>query len=60
MPSKNEKVNAIMQILVSLVVLAVGIFALTAPNFLFLVALSDSTQKMAAGWVGLVIGYWLS
>lgn len=60
MPSKNEKVNAIMQIVVSVIVLVVGILALTAPNFLFHVALSEGTQKMAAGWVGLVIGYWLS
>jgi hypothetical protein len=43
-----------------LIVLIAGILALTAPNFLYHAALSEGTQKMAAGWVGLVIGYWLS
>ncbi|HJR61509.1 MAG TPA: hypothetical protein VJ813_19025 [Vicinamibacterales bacterium] len=60
MPSQNPKVNAVMQILVSVIVLVAGILALTAPNFFFHAALSEGTQKMAAGWVGLVIGYWLS
>lgn len=51
---------AAMRITVSLVVLAAGILVLTAPNFLFPNAFNDGVQKIAAGWVGAVIGYWLA
>ena len=60
MASKNERVNVIMQILVSLIVLMYGILVLTAPNVVFPEATTDQAQKFAAGWVGMVIGYWLS
>jgi hypothetical protein len=60
MASKNDKVNATMQIIVSLSILFIGLLILTAPNFAFSAALSDSMQKVAAGWVGAVIGYWLN
>ena len=60
MASKNEKVNVIMQILVSLVLLLFGILALTAPNVLFPEPTTDQAQKFAAGWLGAVIGYWRS
>jgi hypothetical protein len=49
-----------MQVLVSLVVLVVGLLVLTSPNFAFHQNFDESTKKWAAGWVGAVIGYWLS
>jgi hypothetical protein len=49
-----------MQVLVSLVVLVVGLLVLTSPNFVFHQNFDESTKKWAAGWVGAVIGYWLS
>jgi len=51
---------AVMRILVSLVLLMAGILILTAPNFLFAHTLDEGIQKIAAGWVGAVIGYWLA
>ena len=51
---------AAMRIIVSLVILTAGIGVLTAPNFLFPAAFDDGTQKIAAGWVGAVVGYWLA
>jgi len=58
--SKNEKANVWMQIVVSLIMLGFGILVLTAPNFLITGPVPDGTQKFAAGWIGLVIGYWLA
>ena len=49
-----------MRILVSLVLLVTGILMLSAPNFVFAHAFDDGIQKIAAGWVGAVIGYWLA
>ena len=60
MSGKNEKINAWMQVGVSIVLLIVGLLILTAPNLTFPHAFPDSTQKLAAGRVGAVIGYWLS
>jgi hypothetical protein len=51
---------AIMRIIVSLTVLVFGILILTAPNFLFSTVFNDGIQKIAAGWIGAVIGYWLA
>jgi hypothetical protein len=48
-----------MQILVSLLVLAWGFHVLAAPNYMIAVA-DHEAQKWAAGWIGLVVGYWLS
>jgi len=50
----------IMRIVVSLFALILGGLILTAPNFIFDEALNAGTQKIAAGWIGAVIGYWLS
>ena len=60
MPSKNEKVNSAMQILLTLVFVASGLLVLFAPNFLIQEALPEATQKFAAGWLGFILGYWLS
>lgn len=51
---------AVMRILVSLVLLVAGILILTAPNFLFEHKLDEGIQKIAAGWIGAVVGYWLA
>jgi len=45
---------------VSLILLVSGILILTAPNIIFATALNEGIQKIAAGWVGAVIGYWLA
>ena len=50
----------IMQIVVSLVLLVFGILVLTAPNIVFPEPTTDQAQKFAAGWLGAIIGYWLS
>lgn len=42
---------AIMQILVSVVALAAGIY--------FIITGKPNVQVVAAGWIGIVIGYWL-
>ena len=60
MPSGNQKVNVVMQIVITMMVLVSGILVLTAPNFAFPATFDDSVQKWAAGWVGALIGYWLS
>jgi len=49
-----------MRIVVSVFLLAVGIAILTAPNFFFDTKLDDGIQKLATGWIGAVIGYWLA
>jgi hypothetical protein len=63
-PAQNQpeiaKHVAVMRISVSVLVLAAGILVLTAPNFIFGQKFDDGIQKIAAGWVGAVIGYWLS
>lgn len=51
---------AAMRIIVTLLVLVAGIGIVTAPNVLFPEAFTDGIQKLAAGWIGAVIGYWLS
>ena len=51
---------AVMRILVSLVLLVAGIVILTAPNLVIHHEGSDGVQKLAAGWIGAVIGYWLA
>lgn len=51
---------ACMRIVVSLLILLVGLAILTAPNVVFADKFDDATQKIAAGWIGAVLGYWLS
>jgi cytochrome b subunit of formate dehydrogenase len=56
--SGPQKIRAWMQVVVSLVLLASGILILIDPSWL--PHIDSSAQKIAAGWVGAVIGYWLS
>jgi hypothetical protein len=49
-----------MQVIVSLILLVVGILILTSPNYFFRQQFDEGIKKSAAGWVGAVIGYWLS
>jgi hypothetical protein len=57
---RSQPRSAAMRIVVSLVLLAAGILILTAPNVAFGQKFDDDVQKIAAGWVGAVIGYWLA
>ncbi|MGD0759205.1 MAG: hypothetical protein ABR921_09890 [Candidatus Sulfotelmatobacter sp.] len=47
-----------MQVVISLILLITGILVLLDPHWL--PHFDESTKKIAAGWVGAVIGYWLS
>jgi len=49
-----------MQVIVSVAMLATGVGILTAPNSLLPHNLDEGTKRFAAGWIGAVIGYWLS
>jgi len=49
-----------MRIVVSVVLLIVGILILTAPNWFVSYKPDDGVQKIAAGWIGAVVGYWLA
>ena len=49
-----------MRIVVSGVALLGGIALLAAPNPLIQSEVDEGTKRLAAGWVGAVIGYWLS
>jgi hypothetical protein len=56
----KDKVRVVMQIVVSVVVLLTGLLVITSPNHIFTQSYDESTKKWAAGWVGAVVGYWLS
>jgi cytochrome b subunit of formate dehydrogenase len=56
----KEKSRVWMQIVVSLILLITGILILTSPNFILTHQYDEGIKKSAAGWVGAVIGYWLS
>lgn len=54
------KIKMWMQVIVSRLALIVGLLVLTAPNYFFRQNFDESTKRWAAGWVGAIIGYWLS
>jgi len=56
----QQKVKVWMQVVVSLLALGVGMLVLTSPNFAFHQNFDEGTKRWAAGWVGAVVGYWLS
>jgi membrane protein CcdC involved in cytochrome C biogenesis len=49
---------AFMRIAVSLVLLAAGLIILVTP--VFGATVNEGLQKIAAGWIGAIIGYWLA
>ena len=58
--SPQQKVRVWMQVVVSLIVLTTGILILVAPNRILPIPFDESTKRWAAGWIGAVVGYWLS
>lgn len=56
----QQQARAWMQVLVSVVILMAGYAVLTSPNFLCPHATDEGTKRFAAGWIGAVVGYWLS
>ena len=56
----QQKVRVWMQVSVSLLLLAAGFLVLASPPVIFPKQLDESTKRLAAGWIGAVIGYWLS
>jgi hypothetical protein len=54
----HDKVRTWMQVVISLILLITGILVLIGPSWL--PHFDESTKKIAAGWFGAVIGYWLS
>jgi hypothetical protein len=52
-PNSSDTTKAILQVIVSLVLIAAGIYVILVKGY------SEATQKIAAGWIGLVAGYWL-
>jgi len=49
-----------MQVVVSILLLLTGILVLTAPNYVLRHDFDEATKRFAAGWIGAIIGYWLS
>ena len=56
----HQKIKVGMQVLVSLILLVVGLLILTSPHRIFDHGFDESTKRFAAGWIGAVVGYWLS
>ena len=49
-----------MQILVSIIMLIAGLLILASPNFIIPGEVDEATKRYASGWIGAIIGYWLS
>jgi hypothetical protein len=56
----QQKVRIWMQVVVTLTVLLVCFLILTAPNRFLAHNFDEGTKRFACGWIGVVIGYWLS
>jgi hypothetical protein len=56
----QQKVRVWMQVVISILMLGVGILVILAPNFFVPHQVDESVKRLAAGWIGAVIGYWLS
>ena len=56
--TSQQKVRVWMQVVVSLILLVTGVLVLIDPSWL--PHFDESTKRIAAGWVGAVVGYWLS
>jgi hypothetical protein len=61
MPADNGKTKAVMQVVVTLITMAVAFLVLAGPKFLFPEKPpSIDLEKAAIGWIGFIMGYWLS
>lgn len=60
LPTHSEKVRVWMQVFVSALILVTGFLIIISPHRIFSAPMDDSSKKLAAGWIGAVIGYWLS
>lgn len=60
LPTHQQKVRVWMQVVVSLMLFAAGFLVLVSPARIFPTPMDESTKKLAAGWIGAVVGYWLS
>lgn len=49
----HDFIKLITQVVISLVLLGFGFYILLSPTA------NRDVEKLAAGWIGLVIGYWL-
>lgn len=56
--TSQQKVRIWMQVVVSFILLASGILILADPSSL--PRFDESLKRIAAGWIGAVVGYWLS
>ena len=56
----QQRVKVWMQIVVSLLILLIGTVVLLAPNAILPHSVDEGTKRFAAGWIGMVVGYWLS
>jgi hypothetical protein len=56
----QQKIRVWMQVIVTFIVLVVCFLILLAPTRLLPHSFDETTKRFAAGWIGLVIGYWLS
>ncbi len=54
----QQKIRTWMQVVVSVILLITGILILIDPNWL--PRFDESLKRIAAGWVGAAVGYWLS
>lgn len=55
----EQRTRALMQVLISLGLLVVGVLILMSPNPVLPHRLSEDTKRLASGWIGTIIGYWL-
>jgi hypothetical protein len=55
----DERLRAIMSVVVTLFLLGLAAAILASPNFLITKPVTDGWEKAAIGWIGFVIGYWL-
>ena len=60
LPSHQQKIRVWMQVVVSVLLLVTGFLVLISPTRIFPMPMDESTKKLASGWIGAVIGYWLS
>lgn len=55
----DERLRAIMSVVVTLFLLGLAVAVLASPNRILPHPAGDTWEKAAIGWIGFVIGYWL-